>query len=524
MPKFSIVIPTRNRAYTLYYTLKTCLNQHDFDDYEIIVSDNCSDDNTAEMIKEFNSNKIKYFKTDSVLAMTDNYNFAMSKVKGEYALFIGSDEAILTHGLYFLDKIVSITEEKLINWNNPCYFWPDCTFSSFVNNLILPKSNTTIIRNAKNIVKNVISAGYSIFSLPLIYVRSTAHKNIINKLIDKAGFMFDAIDPDIYSGFALSAMVKHYITIGIPVCMTGLSGKSTGISTYYGGETSSIQKEFVELTAKRNSPITGKFYNAGVKTYFELALDDFNCVKKNLNAFSDISIEIGMFIDRVIRECYTKNMYLGSTGREYFQKELSIIKQVIKKEFEFEANHISGSLNIDDYEFYEPIYARIPKIDSGVLQFDASLLGIENIYDATLFAEKLLYSKEYIDAYLNQFEKNWNKSKSNFEWLNKYAKIGIFATGKYTEQFLGLYKYFGTKDIEIVFFDNDKTKWETDFYDYKVLPPQTISEQKLDVLIISSPKFQDEIYESVKQYEQTIEIIKLYDKFGWNFAPSFVFE
>jgi len=54
MPKFSIVIPTRNRAYTLYYTLKTCLNQYDFDDYEIVVSDNCSEDNTAEMIKELN--------------------------------------------------------------------------------------------------------------------------------------------------------------------------------------------------------------------------------------------------------------------------------------------------------------------------------------------------------------------------------------------------------------------------------------------------------------------------------------
>ena len=35
-PFFSIVIPTRNRADTLKYTIKTILNQ-DFQDYEIII-------------------------------------------------------------------------------------------------------------------------------------------------------------------------------------------------------------------------------------------------------------------------------------------------------------------------------------------------------------------------------------------------------------------------------------------------------------------------------------------------------
>jgi len=525
MPRFSIVIPTRNRACTLYYTLKTCLNQYNFDDYEIVVSDNCSEDNTAEMIKKLNSDKIKYFKTNSILAMTDNFNFATSKATGDYMLFIGSDDAIFTHGLYFLDKIISITGEKLINWIRPEYAWPDCKALALQNKLYLLKSNITTIKNAKNFVKKIINAGnsHSVFELPLLYHRSTASKKLINELIDKTGFMFDSISPDIYSGFALSAIVKHYITIGIPICMSGISGASTGI-TFCHEVSSSIIKEFLELTNKRNSPLKGNFLKAGIGTTIEIVIEDFNCVKKNLNVFPDISIEIGMFIDCVIGECYYKNMYLGNTGRECFQKELGIIKQVIENEFKGEATHINKSLNIEDYEFYEPIYARIPNIVNEKLQIDASLFGIENIYDVTLFAEKLLYSKEYIDVYLKQFEKNWNKSKSNFEWLNKYKKIGIFATGKYAEHFLGFYEYFVTKTIEIVFFDNDKTKWQADFYGYKVLPPQTILEQKLDVLIISSPKFQDEIYESVKQYEPTIEIVKLFDKFGWNLAPSFVIE
>jgi len=511
MPKFSIVIPTRNRAYTLYYTLKTCLNQYSFDDYEIVVSDNCSEDNTAEMIKELNSDKIKYFKTDSVLSMTDNYNFAMSKTMGEYVLYIGSDDAIFSHGLYFLDKIISITGGELINWTHSYYNWPDYFVGQ--NSFYLNKSNITTIKSTKAAVIKSLNTGVHTF-LPMIYQCSVVHKKLINKLIDKTGFMFDSIGPDVYSGFAISAIAERYVNVGIPVCLTGMSGLSVGAAYAYNGTSSSITKEFVKLTSERNCPVRGKFFNAGgILTSAEIIREAFDCVRKNLNAFSDISVEDEALIAFVIRERYNMNMYLGSTGREAFQKELCIIKQVIENEFQCKTNCIRGSLNIDDYKFYESsIYARIPRIDNEYLQFDASLFGIDNIYDATLFAEKLLYSKEYIDAYLNQFEENYNKVKSNSEWLNKYKKIGIFATGKYTEQFLSLYKHFMTKDIEIVLFDNDKAKWGADFYGYKVLPPERIPEQKLDTLIISSLIYQDEIYESVKKYEQTIEIIKLLNK------------
>jgi glycosyltransferase involved in cell wall biosynthesis len=517
------VIPTRNRAYTLYYTLKTCLNQYGFDDYEIVVSDNCSEDNTTEMIKDLNSEKIKYFKTDCVLAMTDNFNFAISKTIGEYVLFIGSDDAIHTHGLYLLNRIIEITGEKIIAGYNSNYWWSDCVSSHKRNIFNTRMNSTSAILDAKNNVKKIVcsSSGH----LPNLYGSCVVHRNLIHELINRTGMVFDSVYPDYYSGFALSALINQYIWLQICICVGGVSDKSNGESLKV-GKSSPIIDEFVKLqaTRTRNKTLKGKFFAAGIITTYEgIVIDDFNCAKKNLNAFSNIDVDIDNLLKSILYERYTANMYLGNIGKDIFLKELDIIQNVIENTPEYKANFSGKGLNIDDYEFYEPIDARIPKVENGVLQFDASLFGIDNIYDVTLFAEKLLYSKEYIDAYLNQFERNWNKSKSNFEWLNKYDKIGIFATGKYTEQFLGLYTYFKTKDIDIILFDNDKTKWESGFYDHKVLSPEKIPEQKLDILIISSQKFQDEIYESVKKYEQTIEIIKLYDKFGWNFAPSFVF-
>jgi glycosyltransferase involved in cell wall biosynthesis len=521
MPRFSIVIPVRNRAYTLYHTLKTCLNQHAFDDYEIIVSDNESEDNVAEMVREFNSDKIKYFRTCSFLSMTDNYNFALSKVTGEYILFLGSDDAICTHGLYFLDKIISITGEKIINWRDNCYCWPDYISFHGKNNLFLCKFNATIIRDAKNNVKKVVNGSGNMFDLPLLYVRSAVHKSLIDNLISRSGFMFDSAIPDIYSGFALSSIVKYYITLGIPVCMTGLSGKSIGTAFKYYENLS----ETIGLLTAGSRHVKGKFLANGVKADIESVLmDSFNCAKENLDAFSDIHVDIGILIKIVIETCYNNNKYCGNIGRENFQKELSIIGQVIENDAEYKANFIGGSLNICDYEFYEPIHRRVPVIYDGCIKFDASLFGIENIYDATLFAEKLLYSKEYIDVYLEDFEKKWEKNKSNFEWLHKYKKIGIFGAGAYTGEILKRFPPFGPKDADVFLFDNDKNKWGNSFCNCEVLPPESIPNHEIDVLLVSSPKFQDEIYEDVKKYEQTMEIVKLYEKLGESFSPGIISE
>ena len=47
--KMTVIIPTRNRANTLRYALLTCTAQA-YEDLEIIVSDNCSDDDTEAPI------------------------------------------------------------------------------------------------------------------------------------------------------------------------------------------------------------------------------------------------------------------------------------------------------------------------------------------------------------------------------------------------------------------------------------------------------------------------------------------
>ena len=60
LPKVTICVPVRNGSRTIRRTLDSLLNQ-DYPNYEIIVSDNCSDDDTAKIISQYASNRVKYY-------------------------------------------------------------------------------------------------------------------------------------------------------------------------------------------------------------------------------------------------------------------------------------------------------------------------------------------------------------------------------------------------------------------------------------------------------------------------------
>jgi len=102
-PFFSIVIPTRNRATILEGALRSCIAQT-FENFEIIVSNNYSDDNTEEVIKQLDCKKIKYFKTPNSYNMIDSWTFALSKANGCYATILGDDDALTPNALKYYHK------------------------------------------------------------------------------------------------------------------------------------------------------------------------------------------------------------------------------------------------------------------------------------------------------------------------------------------------------------------------------------------------------------------------------------
>ena len=89
-PFFSIIIPTYNRAGFIAETLQSVLRQ-DFVDFEILVVDDGSTDNTAAVVGQFADPRLHYLpKQNAERGAARNYGLA--RAQGEYVLFLDSDD------------------------------------------------------------------------------------------------------------------------------------------------------------------------------------------------------------------------------------------------------------------------------------------------------------------------------------------------------------------------------------------------------------------------------------------------
>lgn len=89
----SVNLTTYNRALTLSKCLESIINQT-YRDIEIIIIDDCSSDNTTEIVKKYQvkDNRIKYFRHSTNFGNAQARNTALENCKGFYVAFIDDDD------------------------------------------------------------------------------------------------------------------------------------------------------------------------------------------------------------------------------------------------------------------------------------------------------------------------------------------------------------------------------------------------------------------------------------------------
>ena len=101
---FSIIIPTYNRASFITKTIHSVLNQS-YPNFELIIVDDGSTDNTEECVKSIKDNRISYYKKENgERAKARNYGTALAK--GDYVNFLDSDDILFSNHLDEAFKII----------------------------------------------------------------------------------------------------------------------------------------------------------------------------------------------------------------------------------------------------------------------------------------------------------------------------------------------------------------------------------------------------------------------------------
>jgi glycosyltransferase involved in cell wall biosynthesis len=223
-PFFSIVIPTFNRSDLFPYAVRSILKQT-FDDFEIIVCDNFSDDATPEAAKQFTDSRFKYVQTPRHFVIADSWEFARSHATGELILMLSDDDALVTTALERFDY-----ESKCHNADflfcKPAQY-RDLSYPGPEQNSIdcPPFSGASRVVSVEDFIGPLFSFRLKFEMHPSAFIFSKA---IADFVANRTGRFFWTNGVE-YSAWPIAAAFsKKIVHIDAPLVIVGRTGKSWG--------------------------------------------------------------------------------------------------------------------------------------------------------------------------------------------------------------------------------------------------------------------------------------------------------
>lgn len=230
-PKVTLIIPTKGRAETLRYTLRSALDQSS-NAYEIIASDNWSQDDTPEVLRTFTDRRLMTLRTDRPLSMGDHWEFALRHARGEYVVFIGDDDAVLPHGIDELIALIERRPSKAYFWKPPVYAWPMDGRPAWIRFLPRPTRETELLFRPR-VARVLRYGGWTYANLPGVY-HSAISRRILDTIRERTGRVFHSTQPDVFTAMAVPVFAENYIRASSPFTLHGLSAKSNGGASIVG--------------------------------------------------------------------------------------------------------------------------------------------------------------------------------------------------------------------------------------------------------------------------------------------------
>ncbi len=97
-PKVSVIIITYNRAHLLKTAMQTVFDQT-FEDFELLIIDDASTDDTENTVKSFHDPRVRYVKHAQNQREGGARNTGMQHAEGEYIAFFDDDDEWLPNKL-----------------------------------------------------------------------------------------------------------------------------------------------------------------------------------------------------------------------------------------------------------------------------------------------------------------------------------------------------------------------------------------------------------------------------------------
>jgi len=229
-PKYSVIIPSRNGCKYLPYAIRSVLEQR-FENFELIVSDNHSGDDTWAFLSTLSDPRLRIFQPTDPLSLARHFEFAISQAKGDWITVLGDDDSLQPYFFNLAEKLTLASPHPVISSPRAYYFWPGCEIfysDAVVSYAALRKTSTRC--SLSRLLRLLLFPGYY-FEEPQFYTgtlfRSEIYKDIKNQ---QGGVVFKSPIFDANSVSLIFKQTPRYTFSHIPLAWIGSSPKSTGFA------------------------------------------------------------------------------------------------------------------------------------------------------------------------------------------------------------------------------------------------------------------------------------------------------
>ena len=254
--KFSVLLPTRNRLDLLARAIETVCRQ-DYDNWEIIVSDNFSEEDVAGYIQSLGDSRIKYFCTDRFIPVTDNWNNALEKCDGDYIIMLGDDDCLMKGYFSTLSRLIEkfdspdfvYTSAFLYAYPGVVPGIPDGFLRTYNKRKIFQSANEPFLLERNQAIEFVRDS----LDFRVTFDYNMQFSLVSRKLIEKMqryGQFYQSPYPDYYASNAAMLKAERILIVPQPLVTIGISPKSFGF--YYFNDAEGDGNEFLNNLPNRD--------------------------------------------------------------------------------------------------------------------------------------------------------------------------------------------------------------------------------------------------------------------------------
>jgi glycosyltransferase involved in cell wall biosynthesis len=240
VPLFSVLIPTFNRFDLLQEAIDSVLAQ-DFQDFEVIVSDNWSADGTREVLEKYTDPRVIITRPPTHVPMPFNWEHARSAATGKYLVPLADDDALVGGALTRFKRCIDKTGAKFMFCPYAEYF--DDTFPKAGTSG--RKANTIVLsggcgRDIRIPAREYLSPLYAM--TPYFHQHPSSYvieKTVCDEVVAKFGGLFVSQGVEFFSWPAVLTVVPEVYLVDLPLAVVGRTAKSGGVQAFLenlGGE------------------------------------------------------------------------------------------------------------------------------------------------------------------------------------------------------------------------------------------------------------------------------------------------